>query len=57
MAENAALAILGASRLDLLSDEGLRLLQSTTLPGRFERRMIEVAQIISDRERQAGRTK
>lgn len=48
MAENAALAILGASRLDLLSDEGLRLLQSTTLPGRFERRMIEGHLVVVD---------
>ena len=48
MAENAALAILGAERLSLLTDEGIRRLEQTTLPGRFEKRMIDGRLVVID---------
>lgn len=48
MAENAALAILGAERLGFLTDEGLRRVMSTQLPGRFERRNINGSLVVLD---------
>lgn len=41
MAENAALAILGADKLGFLTTEGLKQLENMTLPGRFEKRIID----------------
>ncbi len=48
MAENAALAVLTAARLGFLSDEGLRLLERTELPGRFERRVVNGHLLVID---------
>ncbi len=48
MAENAALAILGAGRLSLLTGEGIRRLEQTTLPGRFEKRSIDGRLVVVD---------
>lgn len=48
MAENAALAILGADRLSFLTDKGLECLERTQLPGRFERRMCGSRLVVID---------
>ncbi len=48
MAENAALAILAASRLGLLTERGIQLLERTQLPGRFEKRWIDGTLVIID---------
>ena len=48
MAENAALAILGAERLSLLTEDGIRRLERTTLPGRFEKRNIDGRLVVID---------
>lgn len=48
MAYNAALALLGASKLSLLSSEGLRLMEKMQLPGRFERRIIDKRLVVID---------
>ena len=48
MAENAALAILAASRLGLLTERGIQLLERTQLPGRFEKRWIDGTLVVID---------
>lgn len=48
MAENAALAILGAERLSFLTEKGLENLERTQLPGRFERRMYGSRLVVID---------
>ena len=48
MAENAALAVLGAARLGFLTDQGIMNLERMQLPGRFERRMIEGHLVVID---------
>ncbi len=48
MAENAALAILTASRLSLLSEKGLENLETASLPGRFEKTDIEGHLVVVD---------
>ena len=48
MAENAALAILGAVHLSFITDEGLKRLEKTTLPGRFEKRRLDGKLIVID---------
>ena len=48
MAENAALAMLGAKRMSFLTEEGIRLLEKTQLPGRFEKRIIGGHLVIAD---------
>ncbi len=47
-AGNAALAVLTASRLGFLSDEGIRAMERTALPGRFERRRLNGRLIVID---------
>ena len=48
MAENAALALLGGSVLSLITDSGIRKLEKTQLPGRFEKRRIGESLIVID---------
>ena len=48
MAENAALAVLAASELGLLTEEGLRRVEKATLPGRFEKLMIGSHLVVAD---------
>ena len=48
MAENAALAILAAHDLGFLTDEGIRRLEKTALPGRFEKMMIDGKTVVVD---------
>ncbi len=48
MAENAALAVLGAARLGFLTDQGIMNLERMQLPGRFERRMIDSHLVVID---------
>lgn len=48
MAENAALAILAASRLGFLTERGIQLLERTQLPGRFEKRWIDGTLVVID---------
>ncbi len=48
MAGNAALAVLGASRLSFLTEEGLSLMERVQLPGRFERRIVNDHLLVID---------
>ncbi len=48
MAENAALAVLAASRLGVLTDNGLERLEKAALPGRFEKLMIDGHLVVAD---------
>ena len=48
MAENAALAILGAKRMGFLTSGGLAAVESTELPGRFEKRIIDSRLVVID---------
>ena len=48
MAENAALAILAAEKLSLLSEEGVKRMENVQLPGRFEERIIEGNLVVID---------
>ena len=48
MAMNAALAILAAEKLSVLTEKGLEELGKTQLPGRFERRRIDNSLVVID---------
>ena len=48
MAENAALAILAASRLGFLTERGIHMLERTRLPGRFEKHWIHGRLVVVD---------
>ena len=48
MGENAALAILTADKLSLLTDGGLKAMEKVQLPGRFERRIVEGHLVVID---------
>lgn len=48
MAENALLSILTAKRLGFLTDEGIRRMESTVLPGRFEKKIIDGRLVVID---------
>ncbi len=48
MAENAALAILGADKLGFLTENGIREMERVQLPGRFERRTVENHLVVID---------
>ena len=57
MAGNAALAILAADRLGFLTDDGIKLLEKTTLPGRFEKMKIEGSIVVVDSAHTANSAK
>ena len=48
MAENAALAVLIAEKLGILTDDGIRHLEEAVLPGRFEKLIIAGHTVIAD---------
>ena len=48
MAENAALAVLIAEKLGILTDDGIRHLEEAVLPGRFEKLIIDGHTVIAD---------
>ena len=48
MAENAALAVLTAEKLGILTDDGIRHMEEAVLPGRFEKLIIDGHTVIAD---------